>query len=761
MNKRFISFILTIAMLLGCFSTAFASTSNPRIADPGKIVPVLTDPVQGGNGFGEIEGSKTAEEIGEGEYEITVSVPGVDTEVNPDEKLYNELIVMIDGSDSQSSNIGKLKETIKKIGSKVLTDDGRTHLTLMGFGYSAKTVDSYSTYSELVAKLDEIDQDSFLYGVSATNCEVGFNWINDYVKNSKNLNEAVVVFSSDGETNLDEEPWDWSMMYDADTLHWKDKTGSFLVENIGIPVQEECVLNNDAPLLDASLTLIAKYAPEMSVDTTSSGAIKAISALIADHPKEWVENLLTDMFAAKGLVYGPDCKISASAFEHILWDYVRDLGHGYELRSDGLADLFLCLILDMGTQMTDYYAGRGNDEFGSRAADACDNLGANEKVKNIYLIGYKYHDGKEPVNHWMNPASSVDARITTEKAIFTESKNFDGVIDLLQGEVLETIVKMPVNDPVVTDPMSKWVTLDEDSIAVLCDGEIIWTATDGWLIPENDRPVSGEPVDVTIDRATGRPVISWAIKDGALVITDRYALTYTVTMNTEAEGYIPGTDYPLNDPTDVTYKNEDQELVKVDIKVPEGRTPGQKVTVNYYISGTETKLEDSVETAPAPKYSEYDVTGSHLDTITKDGKTYVLVYASGDPEEGTLDGDKVVNLYYVEQTTVVSRPVVTGGVTEEPEDEVKEEVLSEAQPADEPEEPAEEVEDVVEDIEDGETPLSEAPVTEEELEEMPEEDVPLADVPATGENTIWAIVALVSACLMMMAVIFDRKRRAE
>lgn len=76
-------------------------------------------------------------------------------------------------------------------------------------------------------------------------------------------------------------------------------------------------------------------------------------------------------------------------------------------------------------------------------------------------------------------------------------------------------------------------------------------------------------------------------------------------------------------------------------------------------------------------------------------------------------------------------------------------------------------EDISENIEDPEIPLTEGPAianpgedaaADEEFGELPEDPVPLAEVPPTGENCIWTIVALVSACLMMAWTVMVRRK---
>ena len=122
------------------------------------------------------------------------------------------------------------------------------------------------------------------------------------------------------------------------------------------------------------------------------------------------------------------------------------------------------------------------------------------------------------------------------------------------------------------------------------------------------------------------------------------------------------------------------------------------------------------------------------------------------------------------QTVVPERkPVVSGETVAEDEEAAAgtiEELVDEV--------PGIPPEGFTEDIEDPETPLVEAPViadpgeeadaalsapaADEEFGELPEDPVPLAEVPPTGENSIWAVVAIVSACLMMVWTFFWKRR---
>lgn len=102
MSKKIISCLLVLAIIC-CFAPAAFAAANEQQA-AGDI-----------SGFGTIQGSKIAVPTGNtGEYEITVSVPGVDTTVDASERLYNEVIVMVDGSNSQDERTGNFTRLRKR-----------------------------------------------------------------------------------------------------------------------------------------------------------------------------------------------------------------------------------------------------------------------------------------------------------------------------------------------------------------------------------------------------------------------------------------------------------------------------------------------------------------------------------------------------------------------------------------------------------------------------------------------------------------------
>lgn len=141
MKKKVLAVFLAPAILFGCASTAFAAESDPS-EEPANVD--FAD-------FDTVDGSKAARSTGvDDEYEVTLSVPGSEN-VN---KQYNEVIIMVDGSDSRSGDFTKLKEVLKTLGDGILNEDGRTRITLMGFGFSSKTVGSFTAPEALRVFVD-------------------------------------------------------------------------------------------------------------------------------------------------------------------------------------------------------------------------------------------------------------------------------------------------------------------------------------------------------------------------------------------------------------------------------------------------------------------------------------------------------------------------------------------------------------------------------------------------------------------------------
>ena len=145
----------------------------------------------------------------------------------------------------------------------------------------------------------------------------------------------------------------------------------------------------------------------------------------------------------------------------------------------------------------------------------------------------------------------------------------------------------------VTDPMGEYIQLQDASLAdcTINNGTITWTPTAG----------------TTTDNA-----------DGSKTYT--YTLTYTVKLDTSADGFVDNQYYPTNGITTLAFKDGDNNITR-DFNVPgvKGTAPKYKVTYEY--TGTvptgapalpgevSYKAGDTVKVADAPTLAGYEFSG--------------------------------------------------------------------------------------------------------------------------------------------------------
>lgn len=148
------------------------------------------------------------------------------------------------------------------------------------------------------------------------------------------------------------------------------------------------------------------------------------------------------------------------------------------------------------------------------------------------------------------------------------------------------------------------------------------------------------------------------------------------------------------------------------------------VTVNYYDKDTGEKIAAS-HSESIRSGNSYDVTA--YDAIAIEGYTYVET--TGDALTGTMNSDKVINVYYTADGTDIDDPDVPQGEL--------------------PDDPGT-------DIEDPDVPQGELPT------DLPDEDVPMADAPATGDTLMaWIAAAAVSGVGLVWLSIMGKKRKDE
>ncbi len=495
-----------------------------------------------------------------GEYEIRLSVPG-----DFDKGKYNEIIVMVDASTSQSGNFGNLKNTLNSLAESVLMDDPDMRLTLMGFGIGPRIAGTFYRASDVAEFLKTATQDDFLQERSATNCEVGFQFVDEYLDNSPNLKKSIVIYTSDGGTNLAEVEMDWSQWSDTTVFDyfrsytWKD------VVNYAVGAEMEHIYAGNAPLSSTAeaypractqmMMARQKYGPESEEYRAAADAL--FEEIMADGVA-FVSTQLKHIHLASGLTWGKS--YSASEIEKAFQTYFRNYPGAEDPAYDSYMDLFFLLLGDNGGKMP----------HATRAVAASANLMQNEKLVRLYHVGYSGAG-----NTWMNPEKGSFADYDISKLSYVYSTKFAGVqleLEKLTDEFIATAYK----DTTVTDPMSKWVTMDPQTIRIYDDskGVVLWEYGKGWLT--DLQLTAAEPIGLS-ENEYGRTVITWKVKDGLLLHSDRYSLRYTVNVDETAEGFVPGESYPANDPTSVTWLDPQDNPVTEPIPVPDVQEGGEVV----------------------------------------------------------------------------------------------------------------------------------------------------------------------------------------
>ncbi|MGO5048938.1 VWA domain-containing protein [Dysosmobacter sp. Sow4_B12] len=175
-------------------------------------------------------------------------------------------------------------------------------------------------------------------------------------------------------------------------------------------------------------------------------------------------------------------------------------------------------------------------------------------------------------------------------------------------------------------------------------------------------------------------------------------------------------DYTSATPASITVTDDFEATItlRYDRETKHVTTKYYDVTVNYLDKETGEKIAESHEES-IRKGRTYDVTA--YDAIEIEGYTYDKT--TGDPLKGTMNKDKVINVYYV-KTTDISEPEVPG---EE---------------------------------------LPTIPTDPDQPSDVENPDVPRADAPKTGDATwLWAMAAAVSGMGLVWLTISGKKRKEE
>ncbi len=501
----------------------------------------------------EIVGKKTADLMtNPGQYEVRVTVPGVQTS---DE--YNEIIVMVDASLSQSGNFSNLKNLLINLAKDVLSNDSSMRLTLMGFGVGPRRAGSFYSVAQLESFLADASQDDLLQERSATNCEVGFEYVNDYINSSSKLKKTYVIYTSDGAANLDETPLDWSKWEDTTVFdYFKTFTKEDVISYI-VGTELERIYAGKDPI-PATFGMFPTEAANVVIAASTSGAgseahtdaLDALKAKIDADGAAYVTAVLKSIFQNSNMTWGSG--YSASDVEKAFQTYFRTYVGQDDAAYGSYMELFYAILGDTGSKLlTNRY---------TRAAEASVALQQNSKVLGVYHVGYSGAS-----NTWMNPEKGYYDGKDISKLKYIYNTDFASVTgDMLN--LTDEIVTMEYRDVTVKDPMSKWVILDEESIRIYDDSTNTKLWENGsWLT--DVQLTAGSPISVSTNEDGHREII-WKIKDGPLLHTDRYSLRYVVDVDETVEGFVYGKEYPANDPTDFTYTDHNGDPQTVPIEVP-------------------------------------------------------------------------------------------------------------------------------------------------------------------------------------------------
>lgn len=193
---------------------------------------------------------------------------------------------------------------------------------------------------------------------------------------------------------------------------------------------------------------------------------------------------------------------------------------------------------------------------------------------------------KETVSNFLK------TKIATSAALAYEASDGYESLKTAFEEIYESIEQGLSSGFTVTDPMGKYIQLQDASLTdcTINKGTITWTPTTGEVSEKNG------------------------------VKTYTYTLTYTVKLDTSADGFVDNKYYATNDVTTLAFKDGDNDITR-EFNVPgvKGTAPRYKVTYEY--TGTvptgapalpgevSYKAGDTVKVADAPTLAGYEFSG--------------------------------------------------------------------------------------------------------------------------------------------------------
>ncbi len=592
-------------------------------------------------------------------YEVTVSVPGTE------EFLYNEIIIMVDRSGSQSENFEEIKRAVQQIGERVLSATGNTKLTLMSFDVSGRTViEKAGTYEQLVRILSTLKASDMYNGLEVSNCEAGFTYISDYINDSPNLLNSYVFYISNGEASASDEPivwdaWDtdeYGYMRGKKTDDYFKKSGdlwvpnaesSYTVEEIieltmGYEVQnfyhdgkydgtlapateeifgdafEEIIenLENAKGVKSGDSDVVTSVGDKKNVD--EQGFFELIKPLLKEDPdqdgvtlgEEWLDLAWNQAYDAAGLTIGTP--YAYSVVERAFAEYDSSSNqtwlmsffnstYGYKAHFE---DIHSDYTLSEGTWY--YY----RDKKGQRAAARAMELSESEKVETLYLLGVGPIYGGSCYGSWMVPTEESKANQAAyvyaegEKIHSQMCGNMAGVFETLKGYASK-MAEMPYHDVYVTDYTGEGVTLLPETIKIY-DGN--------YVIYYYNKSNNAFEWTVGVKAPTEKnPITVELITDGADANEGSYKITWNIK--------------------DGSFLNSDEFHLRYDVIVQEEKTPDGTAMLHYYNPSGDL-LEEEIEVL----VMESSVVGSgELGTEDLAGSEGMLMIEDNDTPLGFLE----------------------------------------------------------------------------------------------------------------------------
>lgn len=434
-----------------------------------------------------------------GIYDIVISVPGVDSE-----EKHDEIILMVDGSYSGDDEWEDMKATIIKIAETTLNGEGNTQLTLMAFGMGDNEVIVHAKSVEEVESVLGNLPGSLLRGVSSTNNEAGFNGVLNYIENHDNtLNQVQVIYISDGNVNTDETPHNYYNWRQNPWLRYKPAI--IIDENL---YTEVAYYKDGGSLSPAFVEVFGNENPEEILTTATD-----------EQKNTWVDLVWKQVYEESNL--NPEKEYSVSRIEKAFLDY------------DDKHNSYIKYLY--------YYSayGRSYPNRYTRTPASADNLAANEKVQKLYIVDYDGETG------WMKN----DIKSEKKEYIYSAT-GISGLLTSLEG-VLTDLSSTTYYNPEITDYTSKWVDIvDVNEDGIINEKDI--TVTNQGKLVENANVKVTEITDQ--DNTNGKLYkIEWSIKEGMLVASDNYKLTYKVRVDTQEKGYNSNNNLEANSQVILTY----------------------------------------------------------------------------------------------------------------------------------------------------------------------------------------------------------------